>query len=220
MQRVLRLLASAGMLALLLLLPAAAASAHGDEEVGDHTIALGFQTEPAFAGQPNAVEVAVTRGGEPVADIAAGDLTVDVSLGDQQTTFELAPSIEPGVSTAPFIPSEPGAYTFYVYGDIDGEPVDIEMTAGPDTFSEVLDPAEASFPATSGPSGDDLTAAVAASTQRADDAKAAADRAGAALAAADDSASTAMTVAIVALVLGALGVGVGGLALVRARARS
>jgi hypothetical protein len=223
MHRVLRVLAAAGTLALVLL-PASPALAHGHEEVGDHTFVIGFEVEPAFAGQPNAVEVTVSHGDEPVTDIAAGQLTVDVSLGDEATTFDLVPAFEvgewgtPGVYTAPFIPSEPGAYTFHVHGDLEGEAVDIEMTGGPETFSEVEDPAAASFPAvTSGPSGEDLTAAVAASTERADQAKAAADQAAAEIAAANDAASSATTVGIAGLVAGILGLVLGAIAFATSR---
>lgn len=143
---------------------------------------------------------------------------MDVSLGNAATTLDLEPAFEvgawgtPGVYDAPFIPTQPGAYTFHVTGVVDGEDVDFEMTASPETFSEVLDPAEASFPATEGPSGEDLAAAAEATTQRADEAKTAAVDA-------NDAAASARTVGTAGLVLGALGLLLGGLALAGSRRR-
>jgi hypothetical protein len=210
-------LATVGAL-LLTVAAGGAAFAHGDHEQGDLSIVVGFAVEPAYAGQPNAVELTITHDGEPVVDLAAGDLTVDVSLGDAATTLEAEPAFEvgewgtPGVYTASFIPTEPGAYTFHVTGSVDGEDVDFEMSAGPETFSEVVDPAEAEFPPNDGPSSDDLAAAVDAARTRADDASTVASEA-------NDAVATARTFGMVGLVVGAAGLVVAIVALVAARKR-
>ena len=44
--------------AALTILPAAPALAHVEHTQGDLAIAVGFATEPAYAGQPNAVQLA------------------------------------------------------------------------------------------------------------------------------------------------------------------
>lgn len=205
MHRAIRLsLATAGAL-VLTVAAGGAAWAHGDHAQGDLSIVVGFAVEPAYAGQPNAVELTITHDGAPVTDLAAAGLTIDVSLGDAATTLETAPAFEigewgiPGVYTASFIPTEPGAYTFRVRGDVDGEDVDFEMAAGPETFSEVIDPAEAAFPPNAGPSTADLAAAVEAARTRADDAATAATEA-------TDAVATARAFGIAGIVLGAAGV--------------
>jgi hypothetical protein len=202
MHRAIRVLAAAGALALV---PAAPALAHGDHTQDDLTIVTGFAVEPAYAGYPNGVQVIVEHDGEPVTDLKPGDLTVEVVLGDQSTELALDPAFEvgewgtPGDYQAEFIPSQPGAYTFHVTGAVDGEEVDFEMTSGSGTFSEVLDPAEATFPTTEEPSIDDLATRIEQEAARAR----AADEA---VSAAEDAAGTARLVAIVAVVLAVIAI--------------
>ena len=192
MRRIVLVLAAAGTL---ILGAAPAALAHGEEQVHDLTFVVGFAVEPAYAGQPNAVQIEIAHAGQPVTDIASGEVTVDVSFGDQQTTLALEPAFEvgefgtPGDYRAAFIPSQPGPYTFHVKGTIEGEAVDFTMRSGPKTFSEVENPADATFPAVDAPSTTDLAA-------RADQEAARTD---AAIASANDAATTARTLAIVAL---------------------
>ena len=201
----------------------APAWAHGDEEHGDLTLSIGFGDEPAYVDQPNSVQLLVTHGDEPVTDLGSG-LEVDVSFGDASTTLPLEPYFEvgewgtPGDYRAWFIPSEPGAYTFSFSGQIEGEEVELEMSSGPDTFSEVIDPAEAAFPpAATGPSAEELAQRIEQESTRTADVVQAAQ---AAAASAEDAASSARTVAIVGVILGAIGLVVGALALVIARRKS
>lgn len=201
----------------LVLLPLGPARAHGDEEQGDLTLTIGFGDEPAFVGQPNSVQLLLTHGGEPVTDLGGG-LEVEVGFGDATTTLPLEPSGTPGDYRAWFVPSEPGAYTFSFAGEVEGEQVEVSMTSGPDTFSEVIDPAEAAFPpAESGPSADDLAERIERESARTADAVVAAE---AAAASAEDAASSARTVGIVAALLGAVALIVGIVALLAARRTS
>ena len=116
------------------------------------SIATGFVVEPAYAGQPNGVQLIIEHDGEPVTDLAPDALSVDVTFGDQTTTLTPEPAFEvgewgtPGDYHADFIPSAAGAYTFHVTGTIDGEKVDYEMTSGPKAFGEVEDPDERDVP--------------------------------------------------------------------------
>ena len=67
-----RTLTALAATAALTILPAAPALAHVEQTQGDLTIAVGFATEPAYAGQPNAVQLLVSRHEQPVTDLAPG----------------------------------------------------------------------------------------------------------------------------------------------------
>jgi hypothetical protein len=193
MRRVLSISALAGAFVLVLAGPALA---HGEYDHGDVAIATGFQTEPAYVGQPNAVELEITKGGKAVTDIGQGDLQVGVSFGGQSTALTLEPNFEvgewgtPGDSIASFIPTQPGKYTFTIAGTVAGEHLKYSMTSGPDTFSEVEDPASAMFPPVDAPSNTDLNAKLDATSARTDSS----------ITSAQDAADSAKTVAIIAVV--------------------
>src|ERR1044072_2731394 len=193
MRRVLSISALAGAVVLVLARPALA---HGEYDHGDVAIATGFQTEPAYVGQPNAVELEITKGGKAVTDIGQGDLQVGVSFGGQSTALTLHPNFEvgewgtPGDYIASFIPTQPGKYTFTIAGTAAGEHIKYSMTSGPDTFSEVEDPASAVFPPVDAPSNTDLNAKLDATSARTDSS----------ITSAQDAADAAKTVAIIAVV--------------------
>jgi len=186
------------------LIPALPASAHAAHTQGSLSIAVGFATEPAYAGQPNAVQLLVTKNDQPVTDLAAGDLSVEIGFGDQTTVVDAVPEFEvgewgtPGDYRAPFIPSEPGPYTFHVTGAVGGTTVDFSMTSGPKTFDEVQDPATAMFPAVEAPTNADLAAKLDQTAARAD----------ATVQDAQDAASQARLVAITAVVVAAVALGI------------
>ena len=167
-----RTLTALAATAALTIVPAAPAFAHVEETQGDITIAVGFATEPAYAGQPNAVQLLVSRNEQPVTDLAPGDLTAEIVFGGQTTTVAANPEFEvgewgtPGDYRAPFIPTQPGTYTFHVTGSVDGTDVDFSTTSGPKTFSDVVDPAEAMFPPVEAPSSADLAAKISAEAAR------------------------------------------------------
>jgi len=198
-----RTLTALAITAVLTILPAAPALAHVEHTQGDLTIAVGFATEPAYAVQPNAVQLLVSRNEKPVTDLAPGDLTVEIVFGDQTTTVPADPDFEvgewgtPGDYRAPFIPTQPGAYTFHVTGSVDGTDVDFSLTSGPKTFSDVVDPAEAMFPPVEAPSTADLTAKLTAEAARTDEA----------VSSAQSTADTARTVAFAAVVVAVVAIG-------------
>ena len=198
----------------LIVLPAAPAFAHGEVDQGGLVLTIGFADEPAFAGQPNAVQLVVEHDGEPVIDLRPGDVTVEITYGDDTSEpMDLTPAFffeagrlvfgEAGDYHADFVPSQPGRYTFHLTGTIEGEKVDQEMTSGPATFSVVEDAASMSFPAVDTPSIEEVVTRIDAESARAADGVTAAE---AAAASADDAASSARTVGIAGIVLGAIGI--------------
>ncbi len=210
---------------ILTLAPAGAAMAHGDAKHGDLEMAIGFGTEPAYSGQPNSVQLILVRDGQPVTDLKAGDMTVEVTYAEETSEpMDLEPDFfvengqlvfgEAGDYRAWFTPSQPGKYRFHFTGTVDGEEVDETMTSGPETFAEVQDLSASEFPAVNAPSGDELATRIEQEAARAKDAVAVAQ---AEAVSANDAASTARTVALVGVLLGAIGVIAAIIAITRSR---
>jgi hypothetical protein len=216
MRRIIGALASASALATVsLILTASPALAHADRSVGPIDMAIGFGTEPAYAGQPNSAQVILSENGKPVVDL--GDsLKMEVSFGGEQTTIPLEPDFEigefgePGDYRAWFIPSQAGEYTFHLSGSVHGTKIDLSVTSGPKTFSEVTSPTEAMFPAVDTPSNQELS-------QRIEQDSARLTAAAAETASAKSAADDAKTVAVIAVIVGGLGIVVAIWALVRGR---
>jgi hypothetical protein len=148
--RSLRLLALPLLLAALLLpFTASIASAHGHVEVGDYELVIGFHNEPAYQGEPNGLDLFVTnkQTGERVNDLA-DTLKVEIIFGSAKRELEIRPQFgEDGAYTADVLPTEEGDYTWHIWGDIKGTPVDVSMTSGPDTFGAVEAKGAVAFPA-------------------------------------------------------------------------
>ncbi len=205
--------------AALVLLPASPAVAHEDREVGDYMFVVGFGNEPAYAGIPNSVELLLfDQAGEPVTDLREG-LEVEVGFGDQTASYPIEPFFEvgefgtPGDYRAWFIPTRPGGYSFHFTGEVNGQRVNEAFTSGEKTFDDVLDPTDVEFPVQD-PTVGQLSGRIEREVPRLESAIADV-RANAA--AASDDASSATTFAIVALVVGALGLIVGIASVIRGR---
>ena len=205
------------VVAVLLVVPlAGSARAHEEHKVDRYTFVVGFGTEPAYAGVANSVQLIISNNGKPVTD--ARGLKVAVSTGDNQPKeLPLEPYFgadfgTPGDYRAFFIPTAPGAYTFKVTGTLGGKKVDQSYTSGRDGFDEVTDPAEVQYPVPQ-PSGSQLTSRLERETARLNAALATEREA------ADSDVAGARRLALIGLVVGALGllaaVGAGVLALRR-----
>jgi hypothetical protein len=124
------------------------ASAHGHTEVGDYELAIGFHTEPALQGEPNGLDLFVTKisTGESVVGLEE-TLRVEVLFGGATKELSLEPQFgQEGAYTAHLLPTEAGDYTWRIFGQINGTPVDVSMTSSPDTFSSVQPKSAISFP--------------------------------------------------------------------------
>ncbi len=135
------------------------ADAHERRTVGDGTyqIVIGFKNEPVFAGDKSGLEFWVTEVSRatPVAGDAEGvpvegleeTLQAEVIFEDQTMTLPLeAAWNEPGSYGSDFFPSQPGTYSFRIYGMIGDTEIDEIFTSGPETFGDVGDPAPLQFP--------------------------------------------------------------------------
>jgi hypothetical protein len=190
--------------AALTVMTAAPAFAHEHREVGAYSMTVGWVTEPAFSGYPNAVQAILHDANEqPIEDL--GDtLKVEVSFGDEKSgPLALEPAFGEEFGTkgdyhADLIPTRPGTYTFHFTGSIRGQNVDESFTSSETTFNDVGDDTEVAFPAKDPSRGelaqriDRIDPRLAAATQDS--------------AAAQSDADDASSMATIAIVLGAIGI--------------
>jgi hypothetical protein len=216
-RRLLAALVAATMAALLVPLLAAPASAHEERTVGKYHFVVGFGDEPTYAGEKNSVILLLSDANDkPVTDLT-DTLKVAVSTGtaeplnlSMEPNFEVGEFGTPGDYRAWFIPTTPGAYSFHFTGSIKGQRVDQTFKSGPTTFDEAKDPAEIQYPVKQ-PTGGQLATRADRETARIDTALAAErDQA-------KSDAASARTLAIIGLVVGALGLVAAVAALARGR---
>jgi hypothetical protein len=154
--------------ALLMPFTVSVASAHGHTEVGDYTLVIGFHNEPAYQGEPNGLDLFVTntKTKENINDLA-DTLKVEILFGSSKKELKLeAQWGQEGAYTAHVLPTQAGDYTWHIWGDIKGTPVDVSMTSSPDTFGSVGAKSEVAFPAAEATSAE-LQAQAAAAAQTA-----------------------------------------------------
>jgi hypothetical protein len=121
-------------------------AAHEERDVGDYTLEVGFLNEPVYSGEESGLELFVTQGDQPVEGLEEG-LQAQVTYGDQTRDLEISPIFgEPGGYRSVFFPTAAGQYSFHVTGDIEGQAVDETFTSGPDTFGDVQDVTSGQFP--------------------------------------------------------------------------
>jgi hypothetical protein len=219
-----KLVAAAVLAAAALLLMPGIASAHEEKEVGPYTLAVGFGTEPdTYAGQPNSVQLLLSKDGKPVVDL--GDtLQVVVEFGDQSSDpmtldpfFEIGEIGIPGDYRAFFVPSQPGDYTFHITGTIHGTKVDESFSSGPKTFSSVQDISTATFPQVQAPTNANLAARIQTESDRTSTALTAATIAATS---SKDAADSAKTTGLIAVVVGVIALIVGVIALSASRKKA
>jgi hypothetical protein len=137
------------LLAVLLLVPAAAVSAHGNTTVGDYKFVIGFKNEPALQGEPNALDLRVTnvKTNTPVKGLES-TLQAELIFGASKKAMPVkAVYGTDGSYTAYVLPTETGDYTWHIFGKVADTPVDFTMTSSPTTFASVEAQSEISFPA-------------------------------------------------------------------------
>ena len=216
-RRIPAILAALTLAALLVPLLASPAAAHEHRTVGKYSMVVGFGTEPAFAGNPNSVQLILADAKDKPVTTLGDTLKVAVTTGNAEAKeMTLEPNFavgvygEPGDYRAFFIPTTAGQYSFKFTGTIGSQKIDQTFTSGPKTFSDMGDPAELQYPVQD-PSGTQLTARLdreaarttAALTAERDQAK--------------DDAASARTLAILGLIVGTLGLIAGGAALAMRR---
>ena len=208
-----RRLAFVAVFAAALLAAAPIASAHEARTInGKYNVEVGWGDEPPYAGFKNSVQLILSDADhKPITDL--GDtLKVDVMTGTQKMTlpfeanFQVGEFGDPGDYRAWIVPTRPGTYTFHLTGTIHGDAIDQTFTSSDTTFDNVKAQSDVQFPAKD-PTAGDLS-------QRLDRETA---RLSAQAKSAQDDAGGAKTFGIIGVVVGALGLAVGGVALTRKR---
>lgn len=201
-----RTVAVIGFVALGMIGSVGVAEAHERREVAGYDFVVGFEGEPALEGQPNAALLRVSRNDAPVEGL---EQTLEVEIthvgSNVSQVFPLNASFgEPGTYTADLIPTSSGAYRFRFFGTIEGEAIDETFESGENTFSNIESVQDLQFPETLASSREVQGVAQGAQTAALD---------------AGDEASSARTLAMAALGVGALGVVVGGVGVAMAARR-
>jgi hypothetical protein len=216
-RRLLATLVASTLAGLLIPLLASPANAHEAKTVGKYHFVVGFGDEPAYAGEKNSVQLILADANDkPVTDLT-DTLKVAVTTGSSEPLalsmepfFEVGEFGTPGDYRAFFIPTTPGSYSFHFTGTIKGQKVDQTFRSSPQTFSDIEDPAQVQYPVKQ-PTGGQLATRADRETTRINEALAAErDQA-------RDDAASARTLAIIGLVVGALGLLIGIVALMRGR---
>jgi hypothetical protein len=199
---VIRLVSAVGAASVLALAVVVPASAHEIRTVGSYQFTVGWLHEPAYADEQNAVQFLLKdAAGNPVTDLA-DTLKVEVIYqGQKMPALSLAPTFDPdtglgkpGEYLASLIPTRPGDYTFHFSGSIKSQAVDQSFTSSASTFDAVKDPTSVEFPAQ-----DPTRAQITQRLDRLD------PRIAAAQTTAKNDVDLARNLAIVGIVLGALG---------------
>lgn len=155
------------VLALLLAIVVPAA-AHEGREVGEYQIVFGWRVEPAYTGLLNGPEFSVMPHGGHEETEAEGEhsdtgsdhseeaegvtgledtLQIEISYGGQTKTLRLRAVFgEPGNYTADLIPTQPGDYTFRIFGTIGDQEVDETFASTDGEFSTVEPIEDIQFP--------------------------------------------------------------------------
>jgi hypothetical protein len=144
----------AGSIAIALALIPATALAHEVRPVGGYVLRVGWQDEPAYTSQQNAVQLLLTDSkGKPVTDLGDSLKVQIVYQGLAMPAMTLDPTYDPdtglgkpGEYLATVIPTRPGDYSFRFSGTVRGQSVDQSFMSGPQTFDAVRDPATVEFP--------------------------------------------------------------------------
>jgi hypothetical protein len=170
----------------------AIAMAHETRKVGAYTMIVGWADEPPYVGFKNAVQATVKDSAGKAVTGLGDDLKVEVIFGDKKTAqLALTESDEiPGQYMASIIPTRPGNYTFHFVGSIKKQAVDQSFTSSEKTFDPVAEAADVEFPAKD-PSAAQLAEQLTRLGPRID--------------AAQSAASQSKSLAILGIVLGALG---------------
>jgi hypothetical protein len=107
------------MVLALALMQVSAVSAHENITIGEYVVEYGWFSEPAVAGQPNAVVINIAPvGADAPADMDVSTLKIQAVFGDLDKVLELQPLGEdtPGQFIAPITPMRPGSYTIHLSG--------------------------------------------------------------------------------------------------------
>jgi hypothetical protein len=176
-----------GAALLVLLLAPTTALAHERRTVGNgkYDVVVGWTGEPAYAGQMNGASIRITNAGTTT-PVTGADKTLKLAIrqGASTQAFPLKAAFgQDGLYTADIMPTRVGDYQWTFTGDINGDPI-----------NETFDTADGKFNAVQPASGVQFPVALGDPAQNA-----------AAVQSAQADAQSARTLALIGIVLGAIG---------------
>jgi hypothetical protein len=151
--------AASAIVLLLVMLPTVIRAHESRTVATDFAFVVGFVSEPAVQNDTNGLSLSITKADQPVLN-AQDTLKAQVIFGDQTRDLTLSPAFgEEGAYESVFIPTQPGDYTFRVYGTLDGVNIDESFTSSPEGFDSVAARTDLEFPGVpaNGKTNDDVT---------------------------------------------------------------
>lgn len=138
----LRVLRPLLLIACLAVLATPSAQAHEALSVAGFDAEVGWASEPALVGFPNAIFFSLSdSAGRPVRDLGTS-LKVEVGFGTEKTpAMPFVPAETPGEYGAAIIPTRAGGYTVRLVGTIRGRAVDVTRE-----IEEADEPVDIKFP--------------------------------------------------------------------------
>jgi hypothetical protein len=99
--------------------------AHEKRAVGNYEFVVGFVNEPAFAGSTNALDLRISKNGQPVEGLEK-TLKATARYGSMSRSMDLTLKPrhkQPGAYAGYFFPTKPGQYSFQIIGEIEGQKI-------------------------------------------------------------------------------------------------
>jgi len=143
----------------------ASALAHERRTVGPYQFVVGWLTEPAFQGQPNAASVRITDTRVTPAKAVEGlqeTLIIEIAAGGLPPyRGEVRPVFgQPGLYALDVIPTAAGSYSFRIFGKVETLDVNEVFESGPGRFDDVEAQSSLQYP-TKAPVADELATRLA-----------------------------------------------------------
>jgi hypothetical protein len=141
-----RRLAAVAAASFFVVLATGVASAHEVRTVSGYQVVVGLIDEPVYVGQKSGLEFFVTRAERPIEGLEA-TLQAEVTKDGQTRKLPISARFgEAGAYQSVFFPTSAGAYTFHIFGMIEGVQIDETFTSSPDGFHEVQEVSGGQFP--------------------------------------------------------------------------
>lgn len=116
------------------------ANAHGDYQIGEYLVVIGWEKEPVIVGERNAIILQVSRNGVAVTGLE-GSLEVEISYGGALFLGNMQPTGTVGHYLIPIYPTVRGQYSVRLTGKIGELEIDQELQP-----EEVLSASTLQFP--------------------------------------------------------------------------
>ncbi len=117
---------------------------------GKYDVVVGWENEPAYVNQRNAVGIRVSKAGTNPAEPVTGlekTLKVQIRQGSQTRPFELHSAFgQPGYYVADLVPTRPGDYVWTFSGSIGTDSINETFDSADGKFDSVTASSDVEFP--------------------------------------------------------------------------